>query len=69
MVNAPFHMLALDLCARPGAAWASRAATVARSYTSIASGRALRIIPAYGIGGFLNDCIREAMTGVEEHEH
>lgn len=57
--NAPLHMLALDYCARPEARrFGERVACLARNYKSIAMGRAARIVPAYGVGGFLNDVIR-----------
>jgi hypothetical protein len=36
-----------------------RMEAVAKGYASVCSGRVLRIIPAFGIGGFLNDCVKE----------
>lgn len=56
-------MLALDLIARPTATWPARLASVACGFPTIAMGRCLRIIPVYGVGGYLNACLREAMTG------
>lgn len=37
-----------------------RMQAISKGYASVCSGRVLRIIPAFGIGGFLNDCVKES---------
>ena len=37
-----------------------RMQAVSKGYASVCSGRVLRIIPAFGVGGFLNDMVKEA---------
>ena len=45
---------------------ASRLAEVNKGYFSVCSGRILRIIPAFGLGGFINDMIKESFEDEEE---
>jgi len=45
---------------------ASRLAEVSKGYFSVCSGRILRIIPAFGLGGFINDMIKESFEDEEE---
>jgi hypothetical protein len=59
--STPFHILSLDIFSRPEVAWANRLANVAKNYFSVTSGRVFRIIPAFGIGGFINDTVKEAL--------
>ncbi len=51
----PLHILAMDLYARQQVTLASRVAEVAKGYASVTSGRVMRIIPAFGVGGLVND--------------
>ena len=39
---------------------ANRMAEIGKGYFSVSFGRMLRIIPAFGVGGYINDVIREA---------
>ena len=63
LLSTPFHILSLDVYSRPHAALASRAAEVARGYAGVCSGRVMRIIPAFGVGGWLNSFIQETLNG------
>lgn len=56
----PFHILALDKYERSNVPFANRLALVSKSFASVCSGRALRIVPAFGLGGYLNDVFKEA---------
>lgn len=59
-LSSPLHIWAMDLPNRPTASAWSRLATVASSYTSVLSGRVLRILPAFGLGTYINDVTKEA---------
>ena len=68
-LSTPIHILSLDLYSRPHATWTERLLLMKQTYRTVCGGRILRIIPAFGIGGFINDMIRprriddEAITG------
>jgi hypothetical protein len=38
---------------------------VAKGYMSVCSGRVMRIIPAFGVGGYLNDRVKESFEEKE----
>jgi hypothetical protein len=59
-LSTPLHVLAMDLAKRPGASAASRLAAVASGYTSVLAGRLLRIMPAFGLGSYINDVVKES---------
>lgn len=56
----PLHILAFDLYGRKRVTMVSRMAEVAHGYTKVCTGRIMRIIPAFGLGTFINDMTREA---------
>lgn len=68
LLSTPLHILSLDLYSRPSAPARARLALIAEGYRSVVFGRVMRILPAFGLGGFLNDVIKEGLTGTEEHE-
>jgi len=38
---------------------------VVKGYMSVCSGRVMRIIPAFGVGGYLNDRVKESFVEKE----
>jgi uncharacterized membrane protein YhhN len=57
--STPLHIAALDVYEKPGAAAGERLRTIARAFPSVCLGRVVRVIPAFGIGGCLNERMRE----------
>lgn len=77
LISSPLHILALDTCARSDASFIDHLRQISLSYRSVCVGRLMRIIPAFGIGGVLNDLIKslekstlptwdEVVTGVTD---
>jgi hypothetical protein len=67
--STPLHILSMDLYARQNATWGSRMAEVAKGYKSVTTGRIMRIIPAFGMGGFINDVRTHTHTYTHSHMH
>lgn len=62
LASAPLHIVGVDLCDRPrNTSLADRFDAVRRGYASVCAGRVLRILPAFGLGGCVNDLVREAL--------
>ncbi|GAB5033752.1 Hypothetical protein NocV09_01500670 [Nannochloropsis oceanica] len=64
--SSPLHILSMDLYLRKEATWGSRVAEIARGYRNVVTGRVMRIIPAFGVGGVVNDMVKEAFEDDEE---
>lgn len=60
LVSTPLHIWAMDLPSRPTASAWSRLAAVAAGYSSVLTGRAMRILPAFSIGTYINDVVKES---------
>jgi hypothetical protein len=60
LFSTPLHILAMDLPKRPGASAGSRLAAVASGFASVLTGRVMRILPAFGLGSYINDCVKES---------
>jgi len=60
-LQAPLHLLGLDLYNRPGVPTAARTAEIQSKYLPTALARSARIGPAFGVGKLLNDPIRASM--------
>ena len=58
-VTAPFHIHAMDFYVRPVATSADRFQKIGKEFNKIASARGLRILPAFGIGSYANNKLRE----------
>lgn len=58
LLSTPIHILSLDLYSRPYASTYERLSLIRQTYRTVCGGRILRIIPAFGVGGFINDMIR-----------
>jgi len=59
LISTPIHILSIDLMQQPNQTIQQRIEHIKRIYWNVCLGRMLRVIPAFGIGGFLNDMIRE----------
>ncbi|KAJ1562299.1 hypothetical protein HK096_011604, partial [Nowakowskiella sp. JEL0078] len=62
-ISSPLHLLGMDLYNRPaidgaGMTWKRRADFIKKEYLLTTAGRLGRILPAYSIGGVLNNSIR-----------
>ena len=60
LFSTPVHIWALDIYQRPTDTWKQRWNHMIQLYPSVCTGRMIRIIPAFGIGGYINDMIRPA---------
>lgn len=59
-LTAPLHVHAMDYYARPEVtSWSSRWATIRSEFGMVALARGFRILPAFGIGSFSNNRLRE----------
>jgi hypothetical protein len=58
-MTAPLHIYAMDLYARPMASVGERVTKIMAEYHKISLARALRILPAFGIGSYTNNKFRE----------
>jgi hypothetical protein len=59
IVSTPFHMLAFDVFQTPECSTIERVRRIRAGYSSVLMGRMLRTIPAFGLGGFMNDMLRK----------
>ena len=57
--STPIHILAIDLYQRPNVDFKHRIIHVKNMYGSICGGRIMRVIPAFCVGGFVNDMLRQ----------
>lgn len=57
--STPLHLLGLDLYNRKSAAWGERMEKVGKEWGKSTAARMGRIIPAFGVGGVVNRCVRE----------
>ncbi|EWM23584.1 hypothetical protein Naga_100266g4 [Nannochloropsis gaditana] len=62
----PLHILAMDLYVRKDATWLSRLQEIKSGYRNVLLGRVMRIVPAFGVGGVVNDMVKEAFEDEEE---
>jgi hypothetical protein len=54
-ISTPFHIVGMDYYQYPNHTLNDRWLTIKRLYGSVCAGRMIRTIPAFGVGGFLND--------------
>jgi hypothetical protein len=57
--NTPLHLLGLDIYNRENATLSERSAFIKKEYTKTLIARMGHIFPAYGIGGVLNEHLRQ----------
>lgn len=58
IVSTPIHILAIDMYQHPLRSFKERLANIRSNYKSVLTGRIVRTIPAFCIGGFINDMLR-----------
>jgi hypothetical protein len=58
IMSTPILILSLDLFTTPRASLIERIKSIFSKYPSVCAGRMFRVVPAFGIGGFINDMIR-----------
>ena len=58
VISTPIHIYSIDLFQRPQDTFSQRLEHIRKLYLSVCSGRIIRVIPAFAIGGFINDMIR-----------
>ena len=58
LISTPIHILSIDLFMSPHDTIQHRIKNILSKYPSVCTGRMFRVIPAFGIGGFINDMIR-----------
>lgn len=57
-ISTPLHILAIDMYQNPNHSLEKRCKYIAENYRSVCIGRVIRVIPAFCIGGFINDMLR-----------
>ena len=57
-ISTPLHILAIDMYQRPGINFKNRINNIINMYKTICIGRVIRVIPAFCMGGFINDMLR-----------
>lgn len=58
-ISTPLHILGVDYFQHRDKRFLDRIRTIPKMYSSICLGRIIRVIPAFGLGGFINDMIRQ----------
>lgn len=58
ILSTPIHIVAIDLYQRPNTNNPDRISNIKKMYNSVCTGRIIRVIPAFCIGGFINDMLR-----------
>jgi hypothetical protein len=62
LFSTPVHILALDKFEHPSSEVRSRVAAIARGFVSVCTGRMMRVIPAFGVGNYLNTTFKETLN-------
>lgn len=57
-ISTPIHILAIDIYQRPEVNFKNRIDNIKNMYKTICFGRVIRVIPAFCMGGFINDMLR-----------
>ncbi|MCJ1375709.1 hypothetical protein MMC20_006946 [Loxospora ochrophaea] len=58
LASTPLHLWGLDLYNRPGMSWRERVTRVQRDWLISSIARMARIVPAFGVGGVVNNRVR-----------
>ena len=58
IVSTPLHILAFDIYNNPNTLFIKRWNTINTNYKSVCFGRIIRVLPAFCLGGFINDMLR-----------
>lgn len=65
LISTPLHILAIDLYQNPNNKLHERYDNIKNMYTNICRGRIIRVIPAFCLGGFINDAILKYIKKVK----
>jgi hypothetical protein len=69
-ISTPMHLLGLDLYNRPTMnTFTHRISFIGKEYTKTAMARIGRIFPAYGIGGIVNQRLRQHFLSPSPERH
>jgi hypothetical protein len=60
--STPVHILAVDKFEHPSSEVRARVAAIARGFVSVCTGRMMRVIPAFGVGSYLNTFFKETFN-------
>ena len=58
IISTPIHILAFDIYNHPNISSLQRWNTIKSNYKSVCFGRIIRVLPAFCLGGFINDMLR-----------
>ena len=58
-ITAPFHIHAIDVCQNPRRTLNERLQVIRSQFSTVALARSFRILPAFGLGSFSNNQLRE----------
>lgn len=61
LFSTPIHIYAIDVYSRPNETIVSRLSHVRKHFTHVCFGRMLRIVPAFGVGGVINDMLQKTL--------
>jgi hypothetical protein len=67
VLSTPVHILALDKFEHPSSELRARVAVIARGFVSVCTGRMMRVIPAFGVGSYLNTTLKETLNDRPMH--
>jgi hypothetical protein len=60
-ISTPLHILAIDMYQNPTHSLQMRYKYIKETYKSVCQGRIMRVVPAFCIGGFINDMLRNRL--------
>lgn len=58
VISTPIHILSIDFYNNPNSSLKERVKNIRTQYKSICLGRVIRVLPAFCVGGFINDMLR-----------
>lgn len=61
IISTPLHILAIDIYQRPFYNFSDRIQNIKVMYKSVCIGRVIRVLPAFCLGGFINDMLRNRL--------
>jgi hypothetical protein len=68
ILTTPLHILATDMCLRPATVRRERMELIAARFRIVCTGRVARIVPAFGIGCWINESMLVYLSSVGTRE-